>query len=307
MDFSLPGNDGGFLANGWSSHQEGGKFDKDHSNSGPRARLLGLYEEPVEDFSFVLDEDGDSSNDFYRATKPLLIFVCDLDRITEALGYDENSSPNDIYKALAPEVQRLCEGAAENLLSEIGVSRIHAQIAHYALCCFIDERILSTPWGAKSQWAEYPLLLKYHDDSYGGVRFFNRLEALSPSDSGERDLIDFKLLLLSLGYLGKYGTVDNNRTELGALVTKLRQSIDRENNSSTSGGFLLNPVARTSVFRRRMPVSNFIYLSIFVLGFFSVTYCITYFTPEFFGLESEKIRQSFEQLKIGLLPNSITR
>ena len=54
-----------------------------------------------------------------------------------------------------------------------------------ATCCApsLDEAVLSTPWGAQSEWAQHPLLVAFHREAWGGEKFFEMLDRIS-SDPG---------------------------------------------------------------------------------------------------------------------------
>ena len=41
--------------------------------------------------------------------------------------------------------------------------------ARYALCATLDEAVLSTPWGAHSEWAQQSLLVALHREAWGGA------------------------------------------------------------------------------------------------------------------------------------------
>ena len=51
--------------------------------------------------------------------------------------------------------------------------------ARYVLCAALDEAVLSTPWGAQSEWAQHPLLVALHREAWGGEKFFEMLDRIS--------------------------------------------------------------------------------------------------------------------------------
>lgn len=74
----------------------------------------------------------------------------------------------------------------------------------YGLCCFLDEMVLNTPWGAKSNWANESLLVTFHKEAWGGERFFDHLDRMSLNPSANLHAIEFYYALLELGFEGKY-------------------------------------------------------------------------------------------------------
>ncbi|KPX98631.1 Type IV/VI secretion system protein [Pseudomonas amygdali pv. mori] len=51
--------------------------------------------------------------------------------------------------------------------------------ARYVLCTVVDEAVLNTPWGSKSDWSKISLLSRFHKETFGGEKFFQLLEKLS--------------------------------------------------------------------------------------------------------------------------------
>lgn len=74
----------------------------------------------------------------------------------------------------------------------------------YGLCCLLDEMVLNTPWGAKSNWANESLLVTFHKETWGGERFFELLEKMSANPSKHILAIEFYYAILELGFEGKF-------------------------------------------------------------------------------------------------------
>ena len=60
-----------------------------------------------------------------------------------------------------------------------GVPQETVIAARYVLCAALDEAVLSTPWGAQSEWSQHPLLVALHREAWGGEKFFDMLERIS--------------------------------------------------------------------------------------------------------------------------------
>ncbi|MCO6440102.1 MAG: type IVB secretion system protein IcmH/DotU [Nitrococcus mobilis] len=93
--------------------------------------------------------------------------------------------------------------------------------ARYALCTFIDEAVMNTPWGSQSLWAGRPLLLVFHKDTGGGEKFFQMVERVLVDREPKRDLIEFFYVCLALGLEGKYRISDGGRTALAETRERL--------------------------------------------------------------------------------------
>lgn len=85
-----------------------------------------------------------------------------------------------------------------------GVPREQIAAASYALCTFIDEVVMNTPWAATSIWASKPLLLAFHNDRGGGETFFQMVGRVLADHMPKRELIEFFYVCLALGLEGKY-------------------------------------------------------------------------------------------------------
>jgi len=46
----------------------------------------------------------------------------------------------------------------------------------YVLCSLLDETVLGTPWGSESVWAGQGLLIGFHNEAWGGEKFFLALK-----------------------------------------------------------------------------------------------------------------------------------
>ena len=63
------------------------------------------------------------------------------------------------------------------------------------LCAGLDEAVLSTPWGAESEWAQHPLLVTLHREAWGGEKFFEMLDRISADPARYLDLMELQYLV----------------------------------------------------------------------------------------------------------------
>lgn len=97
--------------------------------------------------------------------------------------------------------------------------------ARYVLCALLDESILDTPWGAQSIWARQGLLVSFHNETWGGEKFFTALERLLAYPSGNLNLLELMYLCLALGFEGRYRTRAEGRAQLERVREQLFQAI----------------------------------------------------------------------------------
>lgn len=97
--------------------------------------------------------------------------------------------------------------------------------ARYALCAALDEAVLSTPWGAQSEWAQHPVLVALHREAWGGEKFFEMLTRISADPARHLDLLELQHLILALGFTGKYQMLERGQDQLTDLQRDLYRKI----------------------------------------------------------------------------------
>lgn len=93
--------------------------------------------------------------------------------------------------------------------------------ARYALCTALDETAAKTPWGGGGQWSRHSLLVTFHNETWGGEKFFQVLARLVQDPKKHIDLIELMAVCIALGFEGRFGVVDNGRTQLDTLRRRL--------------------------------------------------------------------------------------
>lgn len=97
--------------------------------------------------------------------------------------------------------------------------------ARYALCAALDEAVLSTPWGAQSEWSQHPVLVALHREAWGGEKFFEMLTRISADPARHLDLLELQHLILALGFTGKYQMLERGHEQLQDLQHGLYRTI----------------------------------------------------------------------------------
>ncbi|WP_231886022.1 DotU family type VI secretion system protein [Bordetella ansorpii] len=93
--------------------------------------------------------------------------------------------------------------------------------ARYCLCTALDEAAALTPWGGGGVWSAHSLLVTFHNETWGGEKFFQLLAKLSQNPGHHLDLLELLYYCLLLGFEGRYRVVDNGRTQLETLRQRL--------------------------------------------------------------------------------------
>lgn len=108
-----------------------------------------------------------------------------------------------------------------------GVASEKVIAARYALCTLLDEAAASTPWGS-GIWAKHSLLIMFHNEAWGGEKFFQLLAKLAESPKANRDLLEFMYICLALGFEGRYRVIENGKAQLDALRERLAHLLNKE-------------------------------------------------------------------------------
>lgn len=128
--------------------------------------------------------------------------------------------PESLFQHVSQEVQQF--EAAARAKSEPADVILGAR---YVLCTAIDETVLNTPWGSQSVWATQTLLGTFHNETWGGEKFFQLLDRLIQEPARNLHLLELMYLCLSLGFEGKFRVQDRGRAMLDGIQDNLYQTI----------------------------------------------------------------------------------
>ncbi|MFS2159543.1 type IVB secretion system protein IcmH/DotU [Pseudomonas sp. Pseusp122] len=108
-----------------------------------------------------------------------------------------------------------------------GVESSMVLTARYILCTVIDEAVVSTSWGNESQWSQMSLLSRFHNETFGGEKFFRLLDELTKNPVKNLPILELMYLCMALGFEGKYRVKERGVLELegirDALYRQIRQ------------------------------------------------------------------------------------
>ena len=151
----------------------------------------------------ALDSVGLGLGPLVRAASSLLLLTGQL-RGTLA-GPDVPS----LRRHALDEVRRFEDRARAN-----GIQNETVLAARYALCAALDEAVLSTPWGAQSEWTQQSLLVALHREAWGGEKFFEMLDRVASDPKHHIDLMEVQYLCLAMGFAGKYQVANRGQSQL---------------------------------------------------------------------------------------------
>ena len=148
-----------------------------------------------------------------------------LDLITKLRNSPTHPDPAGLRDRLVREIR-----AFEVKAKKAGVSPEEVWVARYVLCTVIDEFALNTPWGEQSGWGQRSLLVMFHKEVNGGIRFFKFLQKMKHNPPKHCALLELMYVCLSFGFQGKYrlehngqAKLDDVRDYLYGLIRKARE------------------------------------------------------------------------------------
>jgi type VI secretion system protein ImpK len=152
------------------------------------------------------DALGVGLNPLVKAASPILILAGRL------RGSLQGSDAGNLRRQALEEVRQFEERARAG-----GVANEVVLAARYALCAVLDEAVLSTPWGAQSEWAQQTLLVTLHREAWGGEKFFEMLERIATDPTRHIDLMEMLYLCLSMGFAGKFQVLERGHARLAEV------------------------------------------------------------------------------------------
>jgi type VI secretion system protein ImpK len=165
----------------------------------------------------------DLGGDFLAGSNPLTANAVPLLSIVPKLRtLPFHHAINELQEQLIGEIRSFEDRALHQ-----GSSQEQVKIAGYFLCSLIDETVLNTPWGNQSNWGHHSLLIRFHNEAWGGERFFQILDRLKQQPAQNLNLLELAYLCLSLGFEGKYRIAGSGIREIEQLRQELYLLIQR--------------------------------------------------------------------------------
>ena len=107
----------------------------------------------------------------------------------------------------------------------LGADNSQVMSARYVLCSVIDEAVTTTTWGSRSEWSKASLLSRFHNETFGGEKFFQLLERLSRDPVKHVAMLELLYLCLAVGFEGQYRVMERGAAQLEAVRDALYRQI----------------------------------------------------------------------------------
>jgi type VI secretion system protein ImpK len=157
---------------------------------------------------------GPGLNPLVQAASPLLLLS------GQVRGTLSAPDVGGFRRHVLEEIRRFEERARAS-----GIANDVVLAARYALCAALDEAVLSTPWGAQSEWAQQTLLVALHREAWGGEKFFEVLTRICQDPARHLDLMELQYLCVAFGFAGKYQVRDRGHAALAEVQQDLYRRI----------------------------------------------------------------------------------
>ena len=159
--------------------------------------------------------DGTSrASDYVDIFAESHLLDCFMDLIAFTLFLTKTISQSQIeYEKVKSKYSELIS-ESKAISEEKGFSEKHWEKAFFAICAWIDEKVLCSVWDKKSLWQMTLLQREHFNTSNAGEVFYSRLENLNNDDISIREVYTFCLIL---GFKGKYFQV-KDKIELEKII-----------------------------------------------------------------------------------------
>lgn len=104
---------------------------------------------------------------------------------------------------------------------KLGARMADVGAARYVLCSVIDEAVMTTAWGAASNWSAHSLLNQFHGETWGGEKVFAIVDRVRASPAQHLALLKLIDLCLAFGFEGKYRVMEGGQYQLEELRDEL--------------------------------------------------------------------------------------
>lgn len=163
----------------------------------------------VPDLSAIPDPDRPEEAIAAAAT-PLLALVAQLRQAVE------HADVAALRAETVAQIKRFDERAIK-----LGARMADVGAARYVLCSVIDEAVMTTSWGAASNWSAHSLLNQFHGETWGGEKVFAIVDRVRANPAQHLALLKLIDLCLAFGFEGKYRVMEGGPYQLEELRDEL--------------------------------------------------------------------------------------
>ena len=156
------------------------------------------------------DIRGVGWNPLCDAATPLIGLIIRLRRL------DHHHDVPALYQSVSNQITTIMEEVSQ-LEYDAGMLKAYS----YSLCLLMDEVVMRTRWGKSSTWSARSLLSQFHEETWGGEKFFTVMNNMIPEAARYQHVLEFMYLCLIAGLKGKYGAHARGDYEIQKIISQL--------------------------------------------------------------------------------------
>ena len=156
------------------------------------------------------DLRGVAWNPLCDAATPLIGLVIRLRRL------DQHDDVPALYQSVSNQITTIMEEVSQ-LDYDAGMLKAYS----YSLCLLLDEVVMGTTWGKSSAWSARSLLSQFHEETWGGEKFFTVMNNMIPEAARYQHVLEFMYQCLISGLKGKYGAHARGDDEIQKIIDQL--------------------------------------------------------------------------------------
>lgn len=149
-----------------------------------------------------------------------------------------------------------------------GYNTEYLLVCRYIICATLDDLVDATIWGGHGHWDDYSLLGAFNQDIRHEEKFFSIMERSVKEPDYYIDLMELMYLCLSMGYRGRYRSMEHDPSELEQITNSLYKHI------SAYRGSFSKTLSPTPVKSPKFAAKNFLRRPESHWTIFLVTACI---------------------------------
>ncbi|VVN92525.1 type IVB secretion system protein IcmH/DotU [Pseudomonas fluorescens] len=129
------------------------------------------------------------------------------------------------------DLTQLYQGVHNQIVTVLEEMRHHPydnatlQAYSYSLCLFMDEIVMGTAWGKHSTWSHRSLLSAFHQENWGGEKFFTVLARMLIDADKYQHVLEVMYLCLCMGLRGKYAIQTQGDDARQKIIVKVHRAL----------------------------------------------------------------------------------
>jgi type VI secretion system protein ImpK len=133
---------------------------------------------------------------------------------------EECPSLAQLHYAISDQIRTILKAIRQHDYDEASI-----EAYSYSLCLFMDEVVMSRPWGVQSDWSTTSLLSEFHQETWGGEKFFTLLERMSTEAAKYQHVLEAMYFFVCLGLKGKYAVHARGDDAIERLIRRLHRQL----------------------------------------------------------------------------------